>query len=51
MLYSTVPGALVMLLISIVLGALTMGISLFITWPICMVWAAIAAQNHNRMPR
>lgn len=51
MLYSSVPGALVMLFASIVLGALTDGLSVFITWPVCMIWAAIAAQSYNESRR
>jgi hypothetical protein len=47
MLYSTVPGALVMLLVSVVLVMATAGISIFITWPICIIWGAIAAQSYN----
>jgi hypothetical protein len=47
MLYSTVPGALVMFFVSLVLAFPTAGISLFITHPICIIWAAIAAQQYN----
>jgi hypothetical protein len=47
MLYSTVPGALVMLAVSVVLGLMTAGFSIFLTWPVCIVWAAIAAHNYN----
>jgi hypothetical protein len=47
MLYSTVPGALVMLAISVVLAFATAGISVFITWPICIIWGAVAAQSYN----
>lgn len=45
MFYSTVTGGVVMLLVSIVAIPLTLGIAALITWPICMVWAAIAASN------
>ena len=48
MLYSTVPGALVMMLVSFVLAIMTGGISFFLTWPICIVWAAVAAGEYNR---
>jgi hypothetical protein len=47
MLYSTVPGALVMLVVSVLLAFATAGISLFLTWPICVIWGAIAAQSYN----
>ena len=48
MLYSTVPGALVMILVSLVLGVMTAGISFFITWPICIIWGALAVDSYNR---
>lgn len=48
MLYSTVGGAVIMLIISVLLGIFTFGLSLFITWPICIIWSAIAADFYNR---
>ena len=48
MLYSTVAGALVMMLVSFVLAIMTAGISFFLTWPICIIWAAVAADAYNR---
>ena len=48
MFYSTVSGALIMLVISIVVGIFTLGFGLFITWPICIIWACVAAGNHNK---
>ena len=48
MLYSTVTGGIVMLIVSLVVAFLTLGLGLVITFPICMVWAAIAASNHNK---
>jgi hypothetical protein len=48
MFYSTITGAIVMLLLSIVLGILTLGLGLLITWPICILWAALAASSYNR---
>ncbi len=48
MFYSTVGGALIMLIISPLLAALTFGLSLFITWPICVIWAASAASGYNQ---
>jgi predicted RND superfamily exporter protein len=47
MLYATVPGALVMIVISLVLGIATAGFSVLIVWPVCIIWAAIAAQSYN----
>lgn len=48
MLYSTVAGALVMIVVSIVLGFFTLGFSFFVTWPICMIWGCLAASSHNQ---
>lgn len=48
MLYSTVPGAVAMMVISFVLFLFTAGFSVFITWPVCIIWAALAAESHNR---
>lgn len=45
MLYSTVTGGLVMLVISVILSVLTLGFSLIITWPVCIVWGCVAAAN------
>lgn len=48
MLYSTVPGALIMIVVSIVLGFFTLGFSLLLTWPLSIVWGAMAASAHNQ---
>lgn len=48
MLYSTIAGGLIMLAANVVLGTLTLGLFLFISWPIQMVWAAVAASNSNK---
>ncbi|HEV7615448.1 MAG TPA: DUF2510 domain-containing protein [Solirubrobacterales bacterium] len=47
MLYSTIPGALIMLFVNIVVAAATLGLGLFLTLPICAIWAGIAANSHN----
>jgi hypothetical protein len=47
MFYSTVSGAVIMLIVSVVLAMFTLGISFFITWPICMIWGAVAANSYN----
>lgn len=45
MFYSTIVGGLVMVPVSIVGIFLTFGLSIFITHPICMIWAAVAASD------
>jgi hypothetical protein len=48
MLYSTVAGALLMLIISTIAAVFTCGFGLLITWPICIIWAAAAASSYNQ---
>lgn len=48
MLYTTVAGAIVMLLVSAVVGALTAGIGLVVTWPVCVLWSCVSAARSQR---
>lgn len=48
MLYSTVPGALIMIVVSAVVGIFTLGFGLLFTWPICIVWGVMAANAYNK---
>lgn len=48
MLYSTISGALIMIAVSVVLAIFTLGFSLFVTWPISMIWGAMAASARNQ---
>lgn len=48
MLYSTVPGALVMLVLYVALGIVTLGWALAVLHPIAMIWGAVAADRANR---
>lgn len=48
MFYSTILGAIIMLVISVPLALITVGFSLIITWPICLLWAGLAASSHNK---
>lgn len=48
MLYSTISGGVIMLVISIVAFIFTFGFSTFITHPICIIWGAVAADNENK---
>ena len=47
MLYATIGGGLIMLLLDIVIGIFTLGFGLFFLWPIQMIWTAIAVSNYN----
>lgn len=48
MFYSTVGGAMVMLILSLLLGVVTFGLSIAITWPICIIWGMAAAASSRR---
>lgn len=48
MFYSTVVGAIIMMILSLIIGIFTLGIGLVFTWPICIIWSAIAASSHNK---
>ena len=48
MFYSTIAGAIVMIVVSLLVGVVTLGIGLLLTWPVCIVWAAMAASSHNK---
>ncbi len=48
MLYSTVAGGLVMFVVTLILTPLTVGMSLILTWPICMIWGALAAAGSGK---
>ena len=47
MLYSSIPGAIIMGIITLIVGIGTLGFGLIITWPICIIWSAIAANSYN----
>lgn len=51
MIYATGLGALVMFGVNVVIGILTFGLGLFLTWPVCAIWAGVAAGNHNARAR
>jgi hypothetical protein len=48
MFYSTVTGGVVMLIVSVILAVVTLGLSLILTWPICMIWAAVETNKYNK---
>jgi len=47
LLYASVTGGIVMLIISIVVGLFTLGVGLLITFPICIIWAVVATNKYN----
>lgn len=48
MFYSTILGAIVMIIIDIIVGIFTFGLGLLVTWPIQVIWAAIATSMYNK---
>lgn len=48
MFYSTIAGAIIMIIVDIVVGILTFGIGLLVTWIIQVIWAAIATSSYNK---
>lgn len=48
MFYSTIIGAIVMSIITLIVGIFTMGIGLIIIWPINVIWAVIATNSYNK---
>lgn len=48
LLYSTILGAVVMFFVNILIGVVTLGVGLFLTWPLCAVWAYVATNSYNK---
>jgi uncharacterized Tic20 family protein len=48
MLYSTIIGAIIMVMITVITGVVTLSFGLFLIWPICIVWGAMATNRHNK---
>ena len=48
MFYSTVVGAIIMLVLYIVVGIITLGLGLIVLHPIAMIWGAVAVSNYNK---
>lgn len=48
MLYSTIWGGIIMIVISSVVALLTFGLGLIVTWPVCVLWAAVATNSYNK---
>jgi hypothetical protein len=48
MFYSTVSGAVIMLVVSLIVIPATLGLAFLITWPVCIIWGMNAVDTHNR---
>jgi hypothetical protein len=51
MFYSTVNGAIIMCIMTLVVGFGTFGLGLFLIWPVSIIWGAIAADRYNTQLR
>ncbi len=51
MFYSTIKGAVVMLVITIAAAIFTLGYSVIITWLVCIIWGAVAVNKYNEKLR
>ncbi len=47
LLYASVTGGIVMFVVSLIVLPLTLMLGIFITWPACVIWAAIAVNKHR----
>jgi len=47
LLYSTVKGAIIMIIVNFVVGLFTLGFGLFLAWPICAIIGYFAAKKSN----
>lgn len=45
--YSSIVGGFVMLAVSFVVGLITLGFGLIVTWPVCIFWAYMATKRYN----
>lgn len=47
LLYTTVSGAIIMFVVSLIVAIITFGLGYFFTLPICIIWGVLAAKNYN----
>jgi hypothetical protein len=48
MFYSTIIGAIVMLIVEAIILFVTFGFGVLLTHPICMIWGALAVKRYNK---
>jgi len=48
MFYSTIWGAIIMTILSIIVGVMTLGLGLIVMWPASVIWGAVAASLYNK---
>jgi phage-related minor tail protein len=50
LLYASVGGGIFMIIVAIILGFVTLGLGVLITWPAAMIWGVLAALASKRTP-
>ena len=48
MLYSTIQGGIIMVILSLIVGFLTFGFGLIVIWPISIIWGAVSVNSYNK---
>jgi hypothetical protein len=48
MFYTTILGGVIMTIMTLVAFVVTLGFGAILTWPICVIWGAIAAKSYNK---
>ncbi len=48
LLYASVTGGIVMIILGAIIGVVTLGIGLIAVWIACIIWAVIAANMANK---
>ncbi|EKV30132.1 hypothetical protein C882_4532 [Caenispirillum salinarum AK4] len=48
MIYATILGAIIMLVVTLAVGTFTLGFGLLITWPVCLIWTAMSVAGRNK---
>ena len=48
LLYSSVIGGIVMVILGAIIGVVTLGFGLIVVWPACIVWAIVAVNIANK---
>ena len=47
LLYATITGGVIMIILGIIVGIVTLGLGEVIIWPISIIWSAVAVKKYN----
>ena len=48
MLYGTIWGGFIMMVVNLVIGIPTFGLGFLFTWPIQLIWVALSIRSYNK---